>query len=321
MVMWCILKWLFNFDMFSGHQWNILLHAQLRGFAGFVFGILILASIPLYIATTSIILRTKKPLIPLSVPKFMQPVPDETAATESATTHAAAAAPQPEQPQTPEKPQKIIPTELRPAFTRARAHGGSAPKSVFDLSNIAAPHTSPVSEQQPELQPADTLPLPNDFNVTPTAMDNTVPTFTPVFSDPDFDDVAPDASTESHPTTPQQPTPPPDIAQNPTDITPVIEYLTARGDEFSVDGDIIFTATAAIAAHNDPDFWIADDENWFAAGKQKPSPADAVLAAAAVRGVRPILFLGQTNIMDLDARRAQWARDGITVITNLNELK
>ena len=99
------------------------------------------------------------------------------------------------------------------------------------------------------------------------------------------------------------------------------EYLFANGTEFTVENGLIFTDRDVIAVHNDPDFWIADNENWFAAGKQKPSPADAVLAAGAARGVRPVLYLAQTNILDLDARRAQWASDGITVITTPDELK
>ena len=81
MVMWTILYFLFRFNMFSGHMWNRLFHAQLHGFAGFVFGILILAALPLYIASTALIVRTKKPLI--TIPKNpltkltnrLQPVP------------------------------------------------------------------------------------------------------------------------------------------------------------------------------------------------------------------------------------------------------
>ena len=76
-IVWAILKWMFNFSIFSATQWHILFHAQLRGFPGFVFGILILAAIPMYIATTNIILRTKKPLFKIPLPEFLRPVPDE----------------------------------------------------------------------------------------------------------------------------------------------------------------------------------------------------------------------------------------------------
>ena len=80
-VMWSILFWLFNFNMFSATQWRILAHAELRGFPGFVFGILILAAVPMYIATTSIVIRTKKPLFKIPLPKFMTPVPIDAPTT------------------------------------------------------------------------------------------------------------------------------------------------------------------------------------------------------------------------------------------------
>ena len=312
-VMWAILKWMFNFDMTSLAQWKILFHAHLRGFPGFVFGILILAAIPLYIATTSIILRTKKPLFTLSLPKFMQPVPDDTSAT---------AAPEPVSPEpvdttpTDTTPQKIIPTELRPAFVRARVHGGAAPKSAFDISNITAPHnTSNAPATTPELQPAGELPLPNNFELV-----DATPSFAPVFSDINFDDDTPTADTANIDTDTNiaQSAPPQSVTP---DITPVTDYLTSNGIEFKIENDVIITPTDAIAAHNDPDFWIADDTTWFAAGRQKPSPADTVLAIATERNIRPVLYLGQTNILDLDARREQWTTAGITVITDLNELK
>ena len=98
------------------------------------------------------------------------------------------------------------------------------------------------------------------------------------------------------------------------------EYLTQHGQKFTIENGIVITDTDAIITHADPDFWIADNETWFAAGRQKPSPADAVLSLSAARGVRPVLYLAQTNILDLDARRAQWRQDGITVITSPTEL-
>ena len=322
-IIWAVLKWLFNFDIFSGAQWHILMHAQLRGFPGFVFGILILAAIPMYIATTSIILRTKKPLFTIPLPQFMQPVPDDTIKpTQDTEPQNADTAPIVDT--TPTPAPKEIPTELRAAFIRARAHSGHAPKSNFDISNItSSPPATPAP--QPELQPATELPLPTDFDVAEdNPFDMGTPTFAPVFSDVNFDNDTgtTDADTDTQAPIENKPTPAP--TQLPGDVTddlrPVAEYLSAKGIEHTIESGIIFTLQDAIAAHNDPDFWIADDTNWFASGKQKPSPADAVLAAGAARGVRPVLYLGQTNILDLDARRAQWTRDGITVITDLNDL-
>ena len=71
-VMWFILLFMFNFNMFVWQNWIKLFHAHLKGFPGFVFGILILAAIPMYIATTSIIIRTKKPLFVPKTPKWLQ---------------------------------------------------------------------------------------------------------------------------------------------------------------------------------------------------------------------------------------------------------
>ena len=174
--MWAILQFMFNFNMFSAAQWNVLMHAQLRGFAGFVFGLLILAAVPLYVATTAIIIRTGKPLIPVKIPKFMTPVPiqeDNKKEDVPQTT-----------PQVEETDKKIVPTELKAAFERARVHVGAAPKSVFDIGNVITNRPQANETQSvPELQPSDALPLPNDFDVSV----DEVPSFTPVFSDMDFE--------------------------------------------------------------------------------------------------------------------------------------
>lgn len=304
-VMWSILFWLFNFNMFSATQWRILAHAELRGFPGFVFGILILAAVPMYIATTSIVVRTKKPLFKIPLPKFMTPVPIDAPTTAPAPASSATDAPPPAPDTTPSTPAKTIPAEVRAAFTRAREHGAIFQKSAFDPSNADTQTAHHTPDAIPELQPAGELPLPPDFD---TPEFGGAPTFAPVFSDINFDDDVPTA-------------PAPQSATTLDEISPMTEYLFANGTEFTVENGLIFTDRDVIAVHNDPDFWIADNENWFAAGKQKPSPADAVLAAGAARGVRPVLYLAQTNILDLDARRAQWASDGITVITTPDELK
>ena len=84
--------------------------------------------------------------------------------------------------------------------------------------------------------------------------------------------------------------------------------------------DIVITDKYAIATHDDKDFWIADDETWFAAGTARPSPVAAAKNAAAAHGLRPVLYLAQSNIMDLDARRDAWRADGVLVISDPSEL-
>lgn len=291
--MWAILQFMFNFNMFSAAQWNVLMHAQLRGFAGFVFGLLILAAVPLYVATTAIIIRTGKPLIPVKIPKFMTPVPiqeDNKKEDVPQTT-----------PQVEETDKKIVPTELKAAFERARVHVGAAPKSVFDIGNVITNRPQANETQSvPELQPSDALPLPNDFDVSV----DEVPSFTPVFSDMDFEVEDTDGG-----------------GVRPSGVGGAVgDFLTGNGVDFNMDGDVILTARDAIAVHDDPDFWVADDDTWFANGNQKPSPIANVLDVAAAHGVRSVLYLGATNIMDLDARRAAWESMGVTVITDLNDL-
>ena len=153
-IMWSILFWLFNFNMFSATQWRILAHAELRGFPGFVFGILILAAVPMYIATTSIVVRTKKPLFKIPLPKFMTPVPIDAPTTAPAPASSATDAPPPAPDTTPSTPAKTIPAEVRAAFTRAREHGAIFQKSAFDPSNADAPTAHHTPDAIPELQPA-----------------------------------------------------------------------------------------------------------------------------------------------------------------------
>ncbi len=318
--MWAILHFMFNFDMFSGTDWTRLAHAKLRGFPGFVFGLLILSAIPLYIATTTIIIRKKAPLFTIPLPKIMEPVPAEPAPAPSTATDTIQPAPESKTPNdinTNELPHKI-PDELRIPFMRAHNNMGPIQHSVFDTSRITATNkTSDIpAATTPVTQPANELPLPNDFDIPSDNFDTDMNTinFAPVFQDIDFDE--PDTTNEALPA--------PDISipneQTSNENQTIINYLESHNTKFTIENGIVITDHDAIATHDDPDFWIADNETWFAAGRQKPSPADTVLSISATRGVRPVLYLEQTNIMDLDARRAQWRHDGITVITSPSEL-
>lgn len=314
-IVWAILYGLFNFNIFVYQNWVRLFHAQLRGFPGFVFGILILSAIPMYIATTIIILRTKKPLFTIPLPKFLEPVPEEkpaTADTESSET--------PEEKETSEEPapQKTIPTELRAAFIRARAHIGPAPKSNFDIGNMVSKQNNTTELSTNDLTSQDgELPLPSDFDIATdynTPIFSEAPSFTPVFSDIDFDD---DSSKQEDATNPSI-TPNSEISE---DLKPVIEYLTDKNKDFIIQGNLILTSQDVIAAHNSSDFWIADEKTWFASGKQKPSPVDELITKSSETNLHPILYLGSTNILDLETNMKDWEVAGIKVITDLNELK
>ena len=304
--MWAILKWMFNFNIFVLNNWLSLTHVHLHGFPGFVFGILLLSAIPIYIATTSIIIRTKKPLFMPKLPKFMQPVLKEEADNkplEQAEHIENEPAVTPD-----EKAKKIIPTELRAAFIRARAHIGPAPKSNFDITNVTEQKIPANKEEKVELHSAGDLPIPTDFEDSSFDSD-----FTPVFSEINFDD-----DETGNTDTKEQPN------KNNTydnELNPLTDYLTSQGMQFKIENGLVFTNKDVISVHNDPDFWIADEETWFAAGKQKPSPIQAILTKSAEQNLHPVLYLGQTNILDLDSNCVKWSESGIKVITDLNELK
>lgn len=305
--MWAILQFMFNFNMFVIHNWVLLAHAHLRGFPGFVFGILILSALPIYIATTSIIIRTKKPLFVLSIPKFMQPVKEETTKTTDQEQSK-----EPEQDKTEEKAketqQKIIPTELRQAFVRARLHLGPAPKSNFDITNIPASTPQAISSNEPELQSAGELPLPTDFDIKDETPETNFPSFSPVFSDVTFDDTEPEELDIENNT------------DNDSELKDISEHLNAKGIKFRTENGLILTDQDVIAAHIDPDFWIADEETWFAAGKQKDSPVNKLLQESKKSGLKPILYLSEKNILDIDSKIPEWEKEGIKIITKIDDI-
>ncbi len=302
---------MFNFNMFVWQNWIKLFHAHLKGFPGFVFGILILAAIPMYIATTSIIIRTKKPLFVPKTPKWLLPVKEENAEEKKAEEISETQAEEKTKSE-PQKEEKIIPVELRQAFLRARVHAGPNPKSNFDISNVSEQFVSPKIDKEPELQSAGELPVPTDFDINKELedTDSDIPSFSPIFSDINFDEEETESLKNAEGA----------AEEISSELLPVTEYLSEKGIKFTIGNNIIITEQNAIAAHTDSDFWIADEETWFAAGKQKPSPIPALLSTAESKDLKPILYLGKTNILDLESNKEAWSKKGIKIITNLDEL-
>lgn len=295
---------MFKFNIFNGAQWHKLAHAQLRGFAGFVFGILILSALPLYIATTTLIIRTKKPLVTIPVPKVQLPKwPTKTAPatpchpSDKDTTTEEKTTPVPEsQPELPAE----LPPELHGAFIRARSRINiiqiNTPQDVSDES-AAAPETN------------DTLPLPNDFDIeldNIPGMDDTPSFNVPVFTDINFDQ----ENTETAPTTTQY---------NP-DNTDLVKYLTEKNIEHSIHDDIVATPSHAIITHSDENFWVIDNENWFANGKTRPALQKTITEFATEHNLTPVIYLAAQNIMDIDTHIEQWKSSGIIIITSPDEL-
>ena len=57
--------------------------------------------------------------------------------------------------------------------------------------------------------------------------------------------------------------------------------------------------------HNDEDFWIMDDDNWFASGKQKKSPVNRLIDLSEQYTVSPVIYfetkiLNRTKIVEIN---------------------
>ena len=311
--MWAILRGLFNFNMFSISHLTKLLHLQLHGFAGFVFGILILAAVPLYVATTVLTVRNKGMPVKIPLPKCLAesaPAPAPAPVTPVVSARESL----------PPLPSGV-PAEMRETFMRAKKNYGARQMSVFNRLNapvadetgadtvdpvaepVVAPVAAPIAAAKVEDVPAyGGMPIPTDFDMdAPVDTPSDVPVFADInFDDNDVGDVAPvgdKSSTEK-----------------------VCALMRDAGVDANVSDDLIVANGCAVAVHDDDDFWVADELDWFAAGKQKPSPVVALRAAQSENNLRPILYLATDNIMDLDKKSAEWTADGITVVTDKDEL-
>ena len=189
-----------------------------------------------------------------------------------------------------------------------------APAPAAPQATASQPATVPATAPATPSADFGDFPLPDDFNFDDMTT-NTAPQFSaPVFSDINFD--AP------HPSAPTQKTLDSGAvtAAQSTELSPLIQHLESTGRNFDIHDDVIICNDMAIAAHTDTDFWIADDPDWFATGKQKKSPARAALDAGAAKNLTPVLYLGSKNIMDVDDKIAQWSADGLRVVTDLSEI-
>lgn len=318
-VMWLILRGLFNFNMFSAAHWLKMLHVELHGFPGFVFGIMILAAVPLYIATTVFVCRTQETPVKIHLPKCLAEKPKK---------------PEPEKPKPVVTEQEVlvdlpkgVPAEMREIFMRAHKNYGVRQMSVFnrpskfDNSPIATTSKDVPAEPVPVVAPSSNsapvetqksapentsenpeFPIPTDFD-TPPAKDFDVP----VFSDINFGDDTDDDDT-------------PDNDANVPEYTNLRDIISGAGHSTEIVGNLIVVNNCAVAVHSDSDFWVADELDWFASGRQKPSPIVELKKIAQEKGVTPILYLGETNIMDFDKVSNEWKQAGVTVVTNQDEL-
>ena len=311
-VLWVIFHILFNFDIFNGTHWIRVSGAHLHGFGGFTFTLLALSAIPLYIATTAIIIRNQKPLITLPVPKFISAIKNKfvTKPTEPIKTTETT---EPEQTESINEANVITnelpssPTEMRGFILRAMSHPNRLSTPICNVCSTT-PNVYPSEPAETPSAPDNDMPLPPDFDFESVADKSST------FGAPIFQDINLYDENESVDNTEDT-----ESAEHTDNI--VTEHLTKTNREFNVlDNGLILTNDMIIAVHTDSEFWIMDEPTWFAAGQTRESPIPELLERAKKHHVEPVLYLGATNIMKFDKKRAEWEKSGIRVLTDITEL-
>ncbi len=317
-VMWAILRGLFSFNMLRLDHWEKLSHVELHGFPGFVFAILLLAAIPLYIATVMLTVRKNEVPVKIPVPKcFVKPPKAEPAPPKPIVTPG----------EVLEDLPAGVPAEMREIFVRAHKNKSVRQMSVFNRPSkfddspvattvkaepapapmmtpspapvalaptVQTPHpVEPVSDEESD------FPIPTDFDI-PVKKDYDVP----VFSDIKFDDDDEEDEEKSEK----------------AEYANVKDIISGAGHKPEIVGNLIVVNDCAIAVHADDDFWVADELDWFASGRQKPSPIAELNKIVTEKGLKPILYLGQTNIMNFDKVSEQWRAEGVQIVTSVDEL-
>jgi hypothetical protein len=306
-VVWAILYFLFNFDFLNAVQWHRLFRAHLRGFPGFVFGLLVLAALPLYVATTTIIVRKKQPLITIPVPDIKKiPALIKKKAPEPVKEEKQEVAEKDE-----DKYPKDLPIEMRRVFMRAKQNLLFLQQSGGQLPD------APETKLEEILDVVETLPVPTDFDFDVDVEEQEeengfgMPVFgesAPVFKSLSFDDDDESEVIEDEND---------GLANKMSDNSNLVKYLSDKKFKFDIDEDVVLTDKYAIATHSDKDFWVVDSENWFAAGKVCTAPTLIAKRAAEKYGLVPAIYLEAKNILDIDKLIPQWQEEGIKVITDL----
>ena len=84
--------------------------------------------------------------------------------------------------------------------------------------------------------------------------------------------------------------------------------------------EYIATDKYLIYEHSDGDFWIMDEDFWFASGQQIISPIPELKSLADEKGLKPVLYLQSKNIMQIEDTIERFESDGVHVIKSLDEL-
>jgi len=294
-ILWLILRFIFHFNPLSAHYWWKFFHATLHGFAGFVFGLLIYTAIPIYIATTAIIYRKKELVITIPfidkvfeyIKKLFPKKQIEDPAQENSTVETK----EPEQ-TGPEYPDDM-PMELRIPYTRAK-NNLSLTGAVSAYNKPKAMTTNTNEKTEPE---SDTVvPIPTDFDLSDSDAfgESTIPTFTDI----NFDEEPKSENFENNTT----------------------KYFQSKNIEYETYKQFVATEKYIIYEHSDNDFWIMDENVWFASGKQIDSPIKELIELGHENGLIPVLYLESQNIMDIETVIKEFESAGIHVIKSLEEL-
>lgn len=293
-MLWVISRYLFNFDMFSKLYWWKFFNTNFHSFIGMVFCLFVYTAIPIYIATIMVMYRTKKPIMTVPIlSNIFAKLRSMCAKIEPAATPE----PEPEIDPEPEYPADL-PCELRVPFTRM--------KQKLSFLGMTSSFNQPKSDSEKMIPIAqseqDAFPIPTDFDISDSLPDTSVPTFTDI----NFDE----------PQSIQQPE-----NQNETESTnSVTQYFDENNIEYETYKNFVITTKNLIYVHNDTDFWIMDNDTWFAAGKQIQSPANDLIEIAKENNLTPIVYFESTNIMDFEGTIKQLNESGIKTATDLSEL-
>ena len=293
-VLWLILKFIFNFDMFSAHYWWKFFHATMHGFGGLVFCALVYAALPIYIATVLTIYRQQKPII--TIP-FFEKVSNFISSLFSKKEEVVETEKEPEPETTKEEPMNEypdgLPSELRVPFIRAKNHLSLT--GAISVYNKPKAPTQPSTPEQIMEESKNNIPLPTDFDISePTNSDDAIPTFTDI----NFDEPVVEKKLENNTT----------------------KYFESKNIEFETYKNFVATEKYLIYEHNDDDFWIMDNDAWFAAGKQMENPTHELIGIAKQNGLIPVLYLQSQNIMDIESTIDNFENSGIRVVKSLDEL-
>lgn len=274
----CILFLIFDFNIFSFSNWNILLTREFKNFSGFVFIILLVSIMPLYIATIYMIIKNKKTtrdLLNISKKKDEEKKEEKKQIADEYESE--------------KKLPEHIPSELKGAFLMATKNRVYI-KSGFD-NKIDLPENIETESH--------TLPLPVDFNFESSEhSDSDVPKFTEI----NFDTLSNESNSSEF-------------------ENEIIKYLKDKNHNFEItENEIVIYNDMAIISHSDSNFWIPDATHWFANGKQKKSPIESIITIAKDNNVKPAIYLGEKNIMDLENKIPEWESEGIIVINNIEDL-